>query len=185
MCVTGDSVSLCSPGWLRTHIINQAGFEFRNSPACASQVLALEYTTTTQFGEFSSVPHFPVFKGCSECENQSWYVCSWCRATGKQIGNCFHERVCLPIGLWVHTCLHASVCTCVYMHTCVCLPLLPLSSQFLKCWGCDLGLAGPKWCHADSPRLNEWRLKSSSSKNLGCLSLSVRLPRESEQPGPA
>jgi hypothetical protein len=41
-----DRVSLCSPGCPGTHSIDQAGFELRNSPACASQVLGLKTCAT-------------------------------------------------------------------------------------------------------------------------------------------
>jgi hypothetical protein len=37
-----DRVSLCSPGCLGTHSVDQAGLELRNSPASASQVLGLK-----------------------------------------------------------------------------------------------------------------------------------------------
>jgi hypothetical protein len=44
-----DRVSLCSPGCPGTHSVDQAGLEFRNLPASASQVLGLKaYTTTAQ-----------------------------------------------------------------------------------------------------------------------------------------
>jgi hypothetical protein len=42
-----DRVSLCSPGCPGTHSVDQAGLEFRNSPASASQVLGLKACTTT------------------------------------------------------------------------------------------------------------------------------------------
>jgi hypothetical protein len=42
MFVFRDRVSLCSPGCPGTHSVDQAGLEFRNSPAPASQVLGLE-----------------------------------------------------------------------------------------------------------------------------------------------
>jgi hypothetical protein len=35
-------VSLCSPGCPGTHSVDQAGFELRNLPASASQVLGLK-----------------------------------------------------------------------------------------------------------------------------------------------
>ena len=45
-----DRVSLCSPGCLETHSVDQAGLEFRNPPASASQVLGLKAcTTNTRF----------------------------------------------------------------------------------------------------------------------------------------
>ena len=37
-----DRVSLCSPGCPGTHFVDQAGFELRNLPASASQVLGLK-----------------------------------------------------------------------------------------------------------------------------------------------
>jgi hypothetical protein len=41
--------SLCSPGYLGTHSVDQAGPELRNSPASTSQVLgSKEYATTAQ-----------------------------------------------------------------------------------------------------------------------------------------
>jgi hypothetical protein len=42
-----DRVSLYSPGCPGTHFVDQAGFELRNSPASASQVLGLKVCTTT------------------------------------------------------------------------------------------------------------------------------------------
>jgi hypothetical protein len=45
-----DRVSLCSPGYPVTHFVDQAGLEFRNPPASASQVLGLKaYATTPGF----------------------------------------------------------------------------------------------------------------------------------------
>jgi hypothetical protein len=37
-----DRVSLCSPGCLGTHSVDQDGLELRNPPASASQVLGLK-----------------------------------------------------------------------------------------------------------------------------------------------
>ena len=37
-----DRVSLCSPGCLGTHFVDQTGLELRNPPASASQVLGLK-----------------------------------------------------------------------------------------------------------------------------------------------
>jgi hypothetical protein len=45
--VFGDRVSLCSPGCPGTHSEDQAGFELRNLPASASQVLGLKACTIT------------------------------------------------------------------------------------------------------------------------------------------
>jgi hypothetical protein len=42
-----DRVSLCSPGCLGTHSVDQAGLELRNLPASAFQVLGLKACTTT------------------------------------------------------------------------------------------------------------------------------------------
>jgi hypothetical protein len=42
-----DRVSLCSPGCPGTHLVDQAGLEFRNPPASASQVLGLKVCATT------------------------------------------------------------------------------------------------------------------------------------------
>jgi hypothetical protein len=42
-----DRVSLCSPGFPRTHFVDQAGLELRNPPASASQVLGLKACATT------------------------------------------------------------------------------------------------------------------------------------------
>jgi hypothetical protein len=42
-----DRVSLCSPGCLGTHFVDQAGLELRNLPASASQVLGLQACATT------------------------------------------------------------------------------------------------------------------------------------------
>jgi hypothetical protein len=39
-------VSLCSPGCPGTHSVDQAGFELRNLPASASQVLGLKACAT-------------------------------------------------------------------------------------------------------------------------------------------
>jgi hypothetical protein len=42
-----DRVSLCSPGCLGTHSVDQAGLELRNLPASASQMLGLKACATT------------------------------------------------------------------------------------------------------------------------------------------
>ena len=42
-----DRVSLYSPGWPGTHSVDQAGFELRNPPTSASQVLRLKACATT------------------------------------------------------------------------------------------------------------------------------------------
>jgi hypothetical protein len=42
-----DRVSLYIPGCPETHFVNQAGFELRNPPASASQVLGLKACATT------------------------------------------------------------------------------------------------------------------------------------------
>jgi hypothetical protein len=42
-----DRVSLCSPGCIRTHSVDQAGLELRNPPASASRVLGLKVCATT------------------------------------------------------------------------------------------------------------------------------------------
>jgi hypothetical protein len=42
-----DRVSLYSSGCPRTHFVDQAGFELRNPPASASQVLGLKACATT------------------------------------------------------------------------------------------------------------------------------------------
>jgi hypothetical protein len=42
-----DRISLCSPGCLASHSVDQAGLELRNLPASASQVLGLKACTTT------------------------------------------------------------------------------------------------------------------------------------------
>jgi hypothetical protein len=42
-----DRVFLCSPGYLGTHFVDQAGLELRTLPASASQVLGLKVCTTT------------------------------------------------------------------------------------------------------------------------------------------
>jgi hypothetical protein len=49
-----DRVSLCSPGCLGTHSVDQAGLELRNLPASASQVLGLKACATTSSLEFIS-----------------------------------------------------------------------------------------------------------------------------------
>ena len=41
-----DRVSLCSPGYPGTHSLDQAGFELRNPPVSASQVLELKACAT-------------------------------------------------------------------------------------------------------------------------------------------
>jgi hypothetical protein len=41
-----DRISLCSPGCPGTHFVDQAGFELRNPPASASQVLGLKACAT-------------------------------------------------------------------------------------------------------------------------------------------
>jgi hypothetical protein len=43
----GDRVSLCSPGCLGTHSVDQAGLELRDLTASASQVLKLKAWDTT------------------------------------------------------------------------------------------------------------------------------------------
>jgi hypothetical protein len=47
ICFFRDRVSLCSPGCPGTHFVDQAGLEFRNPPASASQVLRLKVCATT------------------------------------------------------------------------------------------------------------------------------------------
>ena len=47
-----DRVSLCSPGCPGTHFVDQAGLEFRNPPASASQVLGLKACATTAWLHF-------------------------------------------------------------------------------------------------------------------------------------
>jgi hypothetical protein len=42
-----DRNSLCSPGYLVTHSVDQAGLKLRNLPASASQVLGLKACATT------------------------------------------------------------------------------------------------------------------------------------------
>jgi hypothetical protein len=42
-----DRVSLCSPGCLGTHSVDQAGLKLRNLPASASGVLGLKACATT------------------------------------------------------------------------------------------------------------------------------------------
>jgi hypothetical protein len=42
-----DRASLCSPGCLGTHFVDQAGLKLRNQPASASQVLGLKACATT------------------------------------------------------------------------------------------------------------------------------------------
>ena len=39
--------SLCSPGWPRTHSVDQAGFELRDPPGSTSRVLGLKACATT------------------------------------------------------------------------------------------------------------------------------------------
>jgi hypothetical protein len=41
-----DRVSLCSPGCLGTHSVDQAGLELRNPPASASQMLGIKACAT-------------------------------------------------------------------------------------------------------------------------------------------
>jgi hypothetical protein len=45
-----DRVSLCSPGCLGTHFVDQMGLELRNPPASASRVLGLKACATTPSG---------------------------------------------------------------------------------------------------------------------------------------
>jgi hypothetical protein len=45
--VSRDRVSLYSPGCPGTHSVDQAGFELRNPPVSASQVLGLKVCATT------------------------------------------------------------------------------------------------------------------------------------------
>jgi hypothetical protein len=47
LVVFQDRVSLCSPGCLGTHSVDQVGLEPRDSPASASQVLELKECATT------------------------------------------------------------------------------------------------------------------------------------------
>jgi hypothetical protein len=47
VCFFQDRVSLYSPGCPGTHSVDQAGLEFRNLPASASQVLGLKACATT------------------------------------------------------------------------------------------------------------------------------------------
>jgi hypothetical protein len=47
-----DRVSLCNPGCLGTHSVDQAGLELRNPPASASQVLGLKACATIAWLSF-------------------------------------------------------------------------------------------------------------------------------------
>ena len=47
MCVFQDRISLCRPGCLGTHSVDQAGLELGDLPASASQVLGLKACTIT------------------------------------------------------------------------------------------------------------------------------------------
>ena len=50
-----NRVSLCSPGCLGTHSVDQAGLELRDPPASASQVLGLKACATTPgYGYYNS-----------------------------------------------------------------------------------------------------------------------------------
>jgi hypothetical protein len=55
LLVFRDRVSLYSPGFPRTHFVDQAGLELRNPPASASQVLGLKACATTPGGTFSII----------------------------------------------------------------------------------------------------------------------------------
>jgi hypothetical protein len=55
-----DRVSLCSPGCPGTHSVDQAGLEFRDLPASASQVLGLKACAITAWPEPSNF-QIPVF----------------------------------------------------------------------------------------------------------------------------
>ena len=48
-----DRVSLCSPGCLGTHSVDQTGLELRDPPVSASPVLVLEVCATTSQKAFS------------------------------------------------------------------------------------------------------------------------------------
>jgi hypothetical protein len=56
----GDRVSLCNPGCLGTHSVDQAVLELRYLPASASQVLGLKACATSP-GFFSYLIYFILF----------------------------------------------------------------------------------------------------------------------------
>jgi hypothetical protein len=49
-----DRVSLCNPGCLGTHSVDQAGLELKNLPASASRVLGLKACATTARRQIAS-----------------------------------------------------------------------------------------------------------------------------------
>jgi hypothetical protein len=66
-----ERVSLYSPGCPGTHFVDQAGLEFRNSPASASRVLGLKACTTTPSFFFNfcldnmSIGQYVIFNNCN------------------------------------------------------------------------------------------------------------------------
>jgi hypothetical protein len=68
-----DRVSLCSPDCPGTHSVDQAGFELRNPPASASQVLGLKACATTAQLLLTPKPSL-LFKNVSVC---CVYVVVW------------------------------------------------------------------------------------------------------------
>jgi hypothetical protein len=82
-----DRVSLCSPGCLGTHFVDQAVLELRNLPVSASRVLGLKACTTTPgprqlFKDNVSLGLAYRFRG-TVLYHQGWSMAvsrqSWCR----------------------------------------------------------------------------------------------------------
>jgi hypothetical protein len=63
LLVFRDRVSLCSPGCVGTHSVDQASLKLRNPPASASQVLGLKACTTTA-RLFCVLLKFVILKQC-------------------------------------------------------------------------------------------------------------------------
>jgi hypothetical protein len=74
-----DRVSLCSPGCPGTYSVDQAGFELRNSPASASQVLGLKACTTTARLIYIFLFVFHFFKKNIQdiCLSIDWIILIW------------------------------------------------------------------------------------------------------------
>jgi hypothetical protein len=112
-----DRVSLYSPGCPGTHSVDQAGLEFRNPPASASQVLGFKACATTP-GYFSFLVKKIIFYLCAhvcmclhcKCTCQSSFLELFLiyhmglRNQTRFSGHfemCLYRYVCLNVGVWV------------------------------------------------------------------------------------
>jgi hypothetical protein len=82
--VFGDRVSLYNSGCPGTHSVDHAGFELRNPPASASQVLRLKACATTALAVFYFQKAF-----------ESQFSTSLWKVLARQIGDNLHQSFLL------------------------------------------------------------------------------------------